>query len=117
MAWIIPTSVAVSIFGALNSSMFTLGRLSYAGSQAGHLPSIISMLNIRYWTPAPAMIFSTVIASIFIIPSDLIALTNYFGFSVWLMIGLTCASLIVLRYREPNLHRPYKVKVCNKTLG
>ncbi|KAJ7338961.1 hypothetical protein JRQ81_012863 [Phrynocephalus forsythii] len=109
VAWMIPLSVAVSIFGALNSSMFTLGRLSYAGSQSGHLPSIISMINIQYCTPAPAMIFSTVIASIFIIPSDLIALTNYFGFSVWLMIGLTCASLIVLRYREPDLHRPYKV--------
>ncbi|NWI06215.1 S7A13 protein, partial [Tichodroma muraria] len=43
VAWIIPLSVAVSIFGALNSSMFTLGRLSYAGSQSGHLPLLISM--------------------------------------------------------------------------
>lgn len=109
VAWIIPLSVAVSIFGALNSSMFTLGRLSYAGSQSGHLPVLISMLNVHSCTPAPAMIFSTTIASIFIIPSDLIMLTNYFGFSAWLMIGLTCASLIVLRYREPHLHRPYKV--------
>uniref|UniRef100_A0A8C3S6J4 Solute carrier family 7 member 13 n=1 Tax=Chelydra serpentina TaxID=8475 RepID=A0A8C3S6J4_CHESE len=109
VAWVIPLSVAASIFGALNSSMFTLGRLSYAGSQSGHLPVLISMLNVHYWTPAPAMIFSTIIASIFIIPADLITLTNYFGFSVWLMIGLTCASLIVLRYREPNLQRPYKV--------
>ncbi|XP_064010048.1 solute carrier family 7 member 13 [Pogoniulus pusillus] len=109
VAWIIPLSVAVSIFGALNSSMFTLGRLSYAGSQSGHLPALISMLNVHTCTPAPAMIFSTTIASIFIIPSDLITLTNYFGFSAWLMIGLTCASLIVLRYREPHLHRPYKV--------
>ncbi|NWU70579.1 S7A13 protein, partial [Pterocles burchelli] len=109
VAWIIPVSVAVSIFGALNSSMFTLGRLSYAGSQSGHLPVLISMLNIHSSTPAPAMIFSTAIASIFIIPSDLITLTNYFGFSAWLMVGLTCASLIVLRYREPHLHRPYKV--------
>ncbi|NXE86967.1 S7A13 protein, partial [Menura novaehollandiae] len=109
VAWIIPLSVAVSIFGALNSSMFTLGRLSYAGSQSGHLPVLISMLNVHSCTPAPAMIFSTTIASIFIIPSDLITLTNYFGFSTWLMIGLTCASLIVLRYREPHLHRPYKV--------
>ncbi|XP_008629430.1 solute carrier family 7 member 13 [Corvus cornix cornix] len=109
VAWIIPLSVAVSIFGALNSSMFALGRLSYAGSQSGHLPVLISMLNVHSCTPAPAMIFSTTIASIFIIPSDLITLTNYFGFSAWLMIGLTCASLIVLRYREPHLHRPYKV--------
>ncbi|NXY24301.1 S7A13 protein, partial [Atrichornis clamosus] len=109
VAWIIPLSVAISIFGALNSSMFTLGRLSYAGSQSGHLPVLISMLNVHSCTPAPAMIFSTTVASIFIIPSDLITLTNYFGFSTWLMIGLTCASLIVLRYREPHLHRPYKV--------
>ncbi|XP_039551569.1 solute carrier family 7 member 13 isoform X2 [Passer montanus] len=109
VAWIIPLSVAVSIFGALNCSMFTLGRLSYAGSQSGHLPLLISMLNVHSYTPAPAMIFSTIIASIFIIPSDLIMLTNYFGFSAWLMTGLTCASLIVLRYREPHLHRPYKV--------
>uniref|UniRef100_A0A452IE91 Solute carrier family 7 member 13 n=1 Tax=Gopherus agassizii TaxID=38772 RepID=A0A452IE91_9SAUR len=109
VAWVIPVSVAASIFGALNSSMFTLGRLSYAGSQSGHLPVLISMLNVHYWTPAPAMIFSTIIASIFIIPADLITLTNYFGFSVWLMVGLTCASLIVLRYREPTLQRPYKV--------
>ncbi|NWU50960.1 S7A13 protein, partial [Dromas ardeola] len=109
VAWIIPLSVAISIFGALNSSMFTLGRLSYAGSRSGHLPVLISMLNVHTCTPAPAMIFSTTIASIFIIPSDLITLTNYFGFSAWLMIGLTCASLIVLRYREPHLHRPYKV--------
>ncbi|NWT90657.1 S7A13 protein, partial [Lanius ludovicianus] len=109
VAWIIPLSVAVSIFGALNSSMFALGRLSYAGSQSGHLPVLISMLNVHSCTPAPAMIFSTTIASIFIIPSDLITLTNYFGFFAWLMIGLTCASLIVLRYREPHLHRPYKV--------
>ncbi|NXR59488.1 S7A13 protein, partial [Rhadina sibilatrix] len=109
VAWIIPLSVAISIFGALNSSMFTLGRLSYAGSQSGHLPLLISMLNVHSCTPVPAMIFSTTIASIFIIPSDLIMLTNYFGFSAWLMTGLTCASLIVLRYREPHLHRPYKV--------
>ncbi|NWX34085.1 S7A13 protein, partial [Notiomystis cincta] len=109
VAWIIPLSVAVSIFGALNSSMCTLGRLNYAGSQSGHLPVLISMLNVHSCAPAPAMIFSTIIASIFIIPSDLITLMNYFGFSAWFMIGLTCASLIVLRYREPHLHRPYKV--------
>ncbi|XP_032078642.1 solute carrier family 7 member 13 [Thamnophis elegans] len=108
-AWIIPASVAISIFGALNGSVFTLGRLSYAASQSGQLPIIVSMLNIHHSTPAPAMILSTVIATAFLISSDLIALMNYFGFSIWLMTGLTCASVIVLRYREPDLLRPYKV--------
>ncbi|XP_066435129.1 solute carrier family 7 member 13-like [Eleutherodactylus coqui] len=109
VAWIIPVSVAISIFGSLNGGMFMLGRLNYAGSKEGHLPAIISMLHVHYLTPAPAMIISTIIASIFVIPSDLISLTNYFGFSTWLLVGLTCISLVVLRYREPDLNRPYKV--------
>ncbi|ETE72787.1 Solute carrier family 7 member 13, partial [Ophiophagus hannah] len=108
-AWIIPASVAISIFGALNGSVFTLGRLSYSASQSGQLPIIVSMLNIHHSTPAPAMILSTVIATAFLISSDLISLMNYFGFSIWLMTGLTCTSVILLRYREPDLHRPYKV--------
>ncbi|XP_068094486.1 solute carrier family 7 member 13-like [Hyperolius riggenbachi] len=108
-AWIMPVSVAVSIFGSLNGGMFRLGRLNYAGSKEGHLPGLISMLHVHYLTPAPAMIISTLTACVFVIPSDLIALTNYFGFASQLIIGLTCTSLIVLRHREPNLERPYKV--------
>ncbi|XP_077349079.1 solute carrier family 7 member 13-like isoform X2 [Lithobates pipiens] len=108
-AWIIPVSVALSIFGSLNGGMFMLGRLNYAGSKEGHLPSIISMLHVRHLTPAPAMMISTLIGCIFVIPSDLLSLTNYFSFCSWLLVGLTCISLIVLRFREPNLERPYKV--------
>ncbi|CAI9585312.1 unnamed protein product [Staurois parvus] len=109
-SWIMPVSVAFSIFGSLNGGMFMLGRLNYAGSKEGHLPSLISMLHVHYLTPAPAMIISTLIGCIFVIPSDLLSLTNYFSFCSWLLIGLTCASLIVLRFREPNLERPYKVR-------
>ncbi|KAG8441880.1 hypothetical protein GDO86_010892 [Hymenochirus boettgeri] len=109
VSWIIPASVAISIFGSLNGGMFMLGRLNYAGSKEGHLPSILSMLHTNHLTPSPAMILSTIIASFFVIPSDLLSLTNYFSFSSWLLIGLTCTSLIVLRYREPDIHRPYKV--------
>ncbi|KAM4704951.1 solute carrier family 7 member 13-like [Rhinophrynus dorsalis] len=109
VAWIIPVSVAVSIFGSLNGGMFMLGRLNYAGSKEGHLPALISMLHVHNLTPAPAMILSTIIASIFVIPSDLLSLTNYFSFASWLLVGLTVTSLIVLRYREPDLRRPYKV--------
>ncbi|OCT74853.1 solute carrier family 7 member 13 [Xenopus laevis] len=109
VAWIIPVSVAISIFGSLNGGMFMLGRLNYAGSKEGHLPALISMLHVNHLTPAPAIILSTIIASIFVIPSDLLSLTNYFGFSTWLLVGLTVTSLIVLRFREPNLPRPYKV--------
>uniref|UniRef100_A0A8C5QQ14 Solute carrier family 7 member 13 n=1 Tax=Leptobrachium leishanense TaxID=445787 RepID=A0A8C5QQ14_9ANUR len=107
-SWVIPISVAISIFGSLNGGMFMLGRLNYAGSKQGHLPSIISMLHVNYLTPAPAMIISIIISTIFVIPSEILSLTNYFTFCTWLLVGLTTVSLIVLRFREPKLHRPYK---------
>ncbi|XP_008106648.1 solute carrier family 7 member 13 isoform X4 [Anolis carolinensis] len=53
--------------------------------------------------------YLTVLTPKEMVSSDLITLTNYLSFSIWLMTGLTCTSLIVLRYREPDLHRPYKV--------
>ncbi|XP_051785235.1 b(0,+)-type amino acid transporter 1-like isoform X1 [Erpetoichthys calabaricus] len=108
-SWIIPLSVAISTFGSINGSMFLQARLNYAASKEGHLPAILSMLHINYLTPAPAIIFSSILSIIFIIPSNLSLLMIYSGFASWLMVGLTCISLIVLRFREPNLHRPYKV--------
>ncbi|XP_043921998.1 solute carrier family 7 member 13-like [Protopterus annectens] len=108
-SWIIPMSVAISTFGSINGSTFSQGRLNYAASREGHMPPILAMLHVKYLTPAPGIIFSTIISSVFIIPSSLLSLTGYFGFSSWLLVGLTCLSLIVLRFREPTLHRPYKV--------
>ncbi|XP_033855431.1 b(0,+)-type amino acid transporter 1-like [Acipenser ruthenus] len=108
-SWIIPVSVAISTFGSLNSSTFLQSRLNYVASRERHLPHVLSMLHVKYLTPAPAIIFSTMFSIFFLIPSDILMLTNYSSFAEWLMVGLTCISLIVLRYREPNLHRPYKV--------
>jgi amino acid transporter len=46
-----------------------------------------------------------------IIPSDLGLLIDIFIFASWLFYGWTTLSLLILRYKEPNLHRPYKVSV------
>ncbi|XP_064410486.1 b(0,+)-type amino acid transporter 1-like [Latimeria chalumnae] len=108
-SWIIPISVAISTFGSINGSTFSQSRLNYAASREGHMPPIMSMLHVHHLTPAPAIIFSTAISVVLVIPSNLLMLINYFGFATWLLVGLTCISLIVLRYREPTLHRPYKV--------
>ncbi|XP_042188490.1 b(0,+)-type amino acid transporter 1 [Callorhinchus milii] len=108
-SWIIPLSVAISTFGSINSTVFVQGRLNFAVSREGHLPIILSMLHTQRLTPVPAIILSTILSIIFIIPTTLLMLTNYSGFISWLLIGLTCVSLIVLRFKEPHLLRPYKV--------
>ena len=86
---------------------------SRAMSQEGQLPLILSTLNIHS-CPVAAVIQMLIFASILIIPSDLILLINYVGFTDWIQLGLMMMGLLKLRFQEPNLSRPYKVSQTKK---
>lgn len=40
---------------------------------------------------------------------DLYSLLNFLSFARWLFIGLAVGGLIYLRYKRPDMHRPFKV--------
>ncbi|XP_014679446.1 PREDICTED: b(0,+)-type amino acid transporter 1-like isoform X2 [Priapulus caudatus] len=109
MAWIIPLSVACSTFGAANGSMFGAGRLCLVSAREGHLPSIISYISIKYFTPAPALIFQTIVAIIMVTISDIEALIDFFSFTAWVFYGATFTALIVMRWTRPDMERPIKI--------
>ncbi|XP_013824816.2 PREDICTED: solute carrier family 7 member 13-like isoform X2 [Capra hircus] len=46
-----------------------------------------------------------------IMSSDLILLISYVGFTDWIQLGLMMVGLLKLRFQEPNLSRPYKVRL------
>lgn len=48
--------------------------------------------------------------------SDIYTLINYVGFLNYLFYGVTVAGQIVLRIKEPNIHRPIKVKTRTEQL-
>lgn len=43
--------------------------------------------------------------------SDMYTLINYVGFINYLFYGVTVAGQIVLRIKQPNMHRPIKVSL------
>ncbi|XP_016049030.1 solute carrier family 7 member 13-like [Erinaceus europaeus] len=108
MQWAISLGVSASIFSSLSCTIFSTSRLWYAASQEGQLPWILSTLNIHS-CPVVATIQMLIFASIIVIPSDLILLINYVGFTEWIQLGIMMAGLLKLRLQEPNLARPYKV--------
>ncbi|EDO38377.1 predicted protein [Nematostella vectensis] len=111
MAWTMPFLVACSVFGSVNGSCFALGRLTYAAARNGHLPRIMAMIHKKKRTPLPAILFSAFICVLMMIPdvSTFSSLLNYFSFLTWVNYGATISGLLWMRYRKPDVHRPYKV--------
>ena len=111
VAYLMPIFVALSCYGAANGTIFACGRLSLAAGRGGHLPQIMSMIHKTRHTPIPAIIMTTIISLIMLIPdsSSLETLIGFFNFSCWLIYGLSIFAVVVLRYRSPDMHRPYKV--------
>lgn len=46
---------------------------------------------------------------IMLFSGDLYSLLNFLSFARWFFIGLAVAGLIYLRYKRPDMHRPFKV--------
>jgi len=111
MAWIIPVAVACSTFGSAVGTVFTLSRSVYVSSRDGQLPKLFSMVHVTRDTPMPAIVFTSVIAWLMLVPesSNFSTLLNYLSFIAWLFFGAYFAGLILMRYTKPDLERPFKV--------
>ncbi|XP_071091589.1 b(0,+)-type amino acid transporter 1-like isoform X1 [Haliotis cracherodii] len=111
MSWCIPMFVAMSTFGSVNGSLFSSGRLCYVAGRDSHFPKMLSFIHHKRLTPIPAMLFTLTISILLLIPGDISTLIDCFSFASWLVYGVTSLSLIVLRFTEKDLHRPYKVPI------
>lgn len=56
-AWVIPLMVAISAFGGLCVHIMASSRMCFVGARNGHMPSLLSFINIHYFTPVPSLVF------------------------------------------------------------
>ncbi|XP_041051589.1 cystine/glutamate transporter [Carcharodon carcharias] len=105
----VPIFVALSCFGSMNGGIFAVARMFYVASREGHLPEILSMIHVRKHTPLPAVIVLYPLTILMLFMSDIYSLLNFLSFARWLFIGLAVTGLIYLRYKRPDMPRPFKV--------
>ncbi|KAM8833156.1 b(0,+)-type amino acid transporter 1 [Synchiropus picturatus] len=109
--WIMSVAAALSAFGSLNGTFFSGGRVCLVAAREGHMPDILAMAHVHRLTPSPALVFTTVVSLVVLIPGDFQSIVNFFSFTAWFFYAVTLSGLIYLKIRKPHLPRPYKVPI------
>ncbi|XP_072221466.1 b(0,+)-type amino acid transporter 1 isoform X2 [Leuresthes tenuis] len=109
--WIMSVAAALSAFGSLNGTFFSGGRVCFVAAREGHMPDILSMAHVRRLTPSPALIFTTAVSLVVLIPGDFQSIVNFFSFTAWFFYAITLSGLLYLKIKKPELPRPYSVPI------
>ncbi|CEP14274.1 hypothetical protein [Parasitella parasitica] len=101
--------VALSCFGSANASVFTGARIIYVSAKQGHIPSFFGKLSPLRHTPVLALLLQACLTTVMIMIGSFRMLVNFYSLSAWIFYFLAVLSLLVFRYTEPDLKRPYRV--------
>jgi basic amino acid/polyamine antiporter, APA family len=107
-AALMAAGMLISSFGALQTGIAPAMRVPYAMANDGLYFRFLNRLSPR-GVPVRAGFFVAAIASLLALTGNYDRLTDYAVFSLWLFYGLTASCLIVLRRKQPDAPRPYRV--------
>ncbi|KAL7672443.1 hypothetical protein ACOME3_007327 [Neoechinorhynchus agilis] len=103
--------VSLSVFGFLNSFLFTSSRIAFDAARNNHMPGIFAALNIKTKTPNISIIASCVLIVVFVFSAkiqDLVTMSA-FADNLWSMMVLI--SFFRLRKLFPDEKRSLKVSL------
>lgn len=107
--FIVPVGVILATFGCSLSVQFGVTRLCYAAGREGHMLQAFSFVHVKRLTPAPAVLFQGLLTAFCILTGDIIQLIEFASFLCWIFYGMAMGALILLRYTQADVPRPYKV--------
>ncbi|MEI6667055.1 MAG: amino acid permease [Acidobacteriota bacterium] len=107
---LIAVAIFISTFGIAGIYTMTAPRIYYAMAADGVFFSKVAEIHPRYHTPAFAIIFASIWASVLILFwGTFDKLISYVVFTDYIFFALAGASVIVMRRTMPTAPRPYRV--------
>jgi amino acid transporter len=105
------------ILTSWNAFLIGASRAVYALAHAGQLPASLGALHPRFNTPHRAVILIGALSMVapFFGRQTLVWLVDAGSFGVVIAYAFVALSFVVLRYREPEMPRPYKVRYWRST--
>jgi APA family basic amino acid/polyamine antiporter len=107
-AWI-TAIITVSVLGALNVVTMLGPRIYYAMARDGVFFKGLARVHPTFGTPMSAIVLQAIWASFLILTGTFGTLFTFVSVIITLFSALTIGSVIVLRWKRPDLNRPYKL--------
>jgi len=107
----VSVAAMVSIFAALNGSLLSGARVPYALARGGLFFRSFGTIHPRYRTPAVSILGLGLWGSVLVFSGRYEELFRYVIFASWILYGMTAAAVLVLRWKRPDLERPYRTPV------
>lgn len=107
--WAMPTLVAIAALGGLSVHIMASSRMCFSGARNGHMPELLSHINIKCMSPVPSLVFLMLISLVMLISGEIYALITYCTVVESFFTTLSAGAVLYLRYKRPDLPRPIKV--------
>lgn len=104
----IAAAILVSTFGCVNGLILSGPRVYFAMAKDKLFFPKIGEVHPKFLTPAFSIMVQAIWASLLTLTGSYDLLFTFVMFTAWVFYGMTGASIFVLRYKAPHLHRPYK---------
>lgn len=107
---LITAGILISLFGCINGYLLTATRVLYTLGQQKSIPGYkyYSSLN-KSGVPGNSTIVMGILSALYALSGQFNLLTDLSIFAIWSFYVLTFIGVILLRQRQPELNRPYKV--------
>ncbi len=109
MRYYVGILAATILFIATNAGLIGISRLSWSLAEHRQLPDVFARLHKRHRTPWFTIVVFSVFAGVLLIPGRTDFLGNLYSFGAMLSFTTAHAAVIVLRYKQPDRERPYRM--------
>lgn len=107
-AFIIGAMILVSTFGCTNATILVSSRIYYAMAQNGLFFKGAAKCHSKNNTPSNALIYQCIWACLLVFSGSFDLLTDLIVIAAFVFYGLIVFGVILLRYKDRTIHRPYK---------
>jgi len=106
---IVALAILISITGATNSNVLAGPRVYFAMARQGLFFRQVATVHPRYLVPVVSILLQGAWAIVLTLVGSFDRLFSYVIFVAWIFYALGGAAVFILRRRQPDLERPYKV--------